>query len=73
MTLDRIEQVDQNQYRAVIETPSGVRSFLFEVDAKDGIDVVTWGDDFGAYRDEHQAHAQALLHAVGAFHEATRA
>jgi len=68
--IDAIERCSETEYRVLITLEDRPANFLFHVDQRDGIDVVTWEKDFETLMWRTVATVQPILAAVLALHQA---
>ena len=68
--IDAIERSSDSEYRVLITLEDRTVAFLFHVDQRNDINVVTWDKHFEKLMWQTVAKIQPILAAVLAFHEA---
>jgi hypothetical protein len=68
--VQRVERIGDGNYRVLIRTSKEERDFTFRVEVHEGIEVVTWPEEFDLFMENNTGSAQPLLAAVLAFHQA---
>lgn len=68
--IDLVERLGEDRYRVSVRLRERTVPFVFQVDRRNGLDVVSWDPAFEAVMQRSVGRAQPILAAVLALHQA---